>query len=384
VCLLNTDDNVYESFLSTISQYAAAGQRLQAPATHAWALKRDTLNAFEGATMPHVLVTAPFAAPLMDRLRAVSPDLTFEQMTLPDRTWPETLTTDAEILYAVGAVPAPNQAPNLRWIQAHWAGVDHMRSEPVWDSHVLITTASGIHAPNMAQYVMAQILGWAHRVPSWYEMLSEGSWPQQRWQKFVPAELRDATLGILGYGSIGREVARLAKAFGMHVLATKRELRKITDEGYAVAGTGDPEGSLPDRLYPPEATGSMAAECDFLVVTLPLTKETQGAISENILRGMKPSAFLVNVGRGEVVDQEALIKALKRGWIAGAGLDVFENEPLPDDSPLWQLENVVLTPHVSGFTPAYDRRAVDLFIANLTRYLNREPLLNLVNREIGY
>jgi phosphoglycerate dehydrogenase-like enzyme len=141
---------------------------------------------------------------------------------------------------------------------------------------------------------------------------------------------------------------------------------------------------MADRIYPGAAVRSMVAECDYLVVTLPLTPETRSLINEELLRAMKPSAFLVNVGRGSVIDEAALIKALKKGWIAGAGLDVFETEPLPADSPLWSMNNVIISPHVSGFTAHYDERAVDLFCANLGRYLVDEPMLNLVDRTFGY
>jgi phosphoglycerate dehydrogenase-like enzyme len=128
----------------------------------------------------------------------------------------------------------------------------------------------------------------------------------------------------------------------------------------------------------------MVSECDYVVLTLPLTSATRGLVNEALLRAMKPSAFLVNVSRGGVVDESALVKALKKGWIAGAGLDVFETEPLAEDSPLWSMNNVLISPHVSGFTPHYDERAVDLFCANLGRYLAGEPLINLVDRQAGY
>ncbi|GAB4149582.1 MAG: D-2-hydroxyacid dehydrogenase [Candidatus Promineifilaceae bacterium] len=334
--------------------------------------------------MPHVLVTAPFSDALLDKLTAVSPQYKIEQMTLADGRWPEGQTTEAEIYYAVTGIPSPEQAPNLRWVQVHWAGVDRLRDHPIWTSTVFLTTASGIHTPNMAQYVLAQLSGWAHRVPNWYKWRQEQKWPKQRWQQFAPTELRDATLGILGYGSIGREVARLAKALGMKILVTKYNLRRMEDTGYIVPGTGDYAGTLPDRIYPPEATASVVAQCDYIVITLPLTPATHHLIDEALLKQMKPNCFLVNIGRGEIVDENALVKALKKGWIAGAGLDVFAQEPLPEDSPLWQLENAILTPHVSGFTPHYDERAVDLFAANLQRYLLHQPLFNLVNREAGY
>ncbi|MCP4424954.1 MAG: D-2-hydroxyacid dehydrogenase [Chloroflexi bacterium] len=334
--------------------------------------------------MIKVLVTAPFPAPMMDKIKAVSTALEVEQWTLPDGRWPNDKTVDAEIYYALNKVPRPDQAPNLRWVQAHWAGVDSLLNAPLWHSDIAITSASGIHAPNMAQYAMAQILAWAHRVPNWFKYQKLGKWPQGRWDKFLPDELRGQTLGIVGYGSIGREVARLAKIFGMRILASKRDARHPEDSGYIMLGAGDPRGELPDRIYPGEATRSMLAECDYVVVTLPLTDKTRHFFDESVFKEMKPDAYLVNIGRGGLINEKDLVKALKKGWIAGAGLDVFETEPLPSDSPLWTMDNVILTPHVSGFTPHYDERATDLFAENLRRYLAGESLLNLVNRNEGY
>jgi len=141
---------------------------------------------------------------------------------------------------------------------------------------------------------------------------------------------------------------------------------------------------MPDRIYPPERLREMLAECDFVVISLPLTSETRGLIGEEELQAMKPTAYLVNVSRGGIVNEPALIKALQEGWIAGAGLDVFEMEPLPPDSPLYDLDNVILSPHVAGFSPHYDERASDLFAENLRRYLAGEELLNLVDKKAGY
>jgi phosphoglycerate dehydrogenase-like enzyme len=236
----------------------------------------------------------------------------------------------------------------------------------------------------MAQYVLTQILVWAHRVPNWFKYKQTKNWPKNRWETFVPQELHGKTVGILGYGSIGRELARLLKPFGCKILVTKRDARQLIDSGYNELGSGDPKGDLPDRVYPSEATRSVVAECDFVVITLPLTERTHYLFDEEMLKAMKPSAFLVNVGRGAIVKEADLVRGLKKGWLAGAGLDVYEEEPLPDNSPLWNMENVILTPHVSGFTPHYDERATDIFAENLRRYLAGEPLLNLVDRQEGY
>lgn len=334
--------------------------------------------------MTHVLITAPFPVSLIEKVRSVSAEVELEQWTLPDGQWPEERATAAEVYYALNSVPRPDQAPNLRWVQTHYAGVDSLVDTPLWNSDIAITSASGIHAPGMAQYVLAQILAWANRVPKWFHHQQLGKWPSQRWDKFLPDELRGRTVGIVGYGSIGREVARLIKPFGVNILASKRDARHPEDRGYVIVDTGDPAGDLPDRIYPSEATRSMLSECDYIVVTLPLTPKTHHCFDEEMFREMKPNAFLINIGRGEVIDQKSLVKALKRDWIGGAGLDVFETEPLPESSPLWSMDNVIITPHVSGFTPYYDSRATDLFTENLRRYLAGKPMLNVVDRERGY
>lgn len=333
-----------------------------------------------------VLCTLGFTEEQLDKLRVVSPRLVVEQRTCHDAEEVRgALDEDTEVLYAFHL---PNdllsRAPRLRWIQLHSAGADHLLGQPIMKSDVLITTTSGIHATPIAEYALASILAWSRRLPQMLYYQSRHEWPQGRWDIFVGQELRGATLGIVGYGSIGREIGRIGKCFGMRVVATKRSAGEVKDKGYRVPGTGDPEGQVLDRIYPPERLGEMLAECDFVVISLPLTPETEGLIGEVELRAMRPNAYLVNISRGEIVDEPALIKALQEGWIAGAGLDVFEKEPLPPDSPLYDLDNVILSPHVAGFSPHYDERASDLFAENLRRYLAGEELLNLVDKEMGY
>ncbi len=333
----------------------------------------------------HVLITMQIPEELLERVRAVSPEVSVSYVPLSKGEMPPLSTlAQTEVLYTWTAVPKPEEAPQLRWVQFHSAGVEHIHSHPILESNVMLTTTSGIHAVPMAEYVLAMILAWAHRVPRMLAYQRQKIWPGGRWAKFVPQELRGATVGIVGYGSIGREVARLASSFGMRVLASKRDPRQVQDQGYRMDGTGDPEGVLADRIYPAAATRSMLHECDYVVVCAPLTPETTFLIDEEALKAMKPTAFLVNVGRGKLVHEGALVEALKKGWIAGAGLDVFEVEPLPADNPLWRMDNVIISPHVAGFTPHYDQRAMDVFATNLGRYLKRRPLLNLVNGELGY
>lgn len=334
-----------------------------------------------------VLCTLRFTEAQLDHLREVSDRFAITQQTCHNEAEVAAALADrpqVEVLYAFHLPPnAPELAPCLRWIQLHSAGADHILGQPVMDGEVAITTTSGIHATPIAEYVFASILAHRWRVPLWTHCQRERTWPAGRWQLFARPELRGSTLGILGYGSIGREVGRLGRAFGMRVLALRRSAGRA-ESGYAVEATGDPEGAVPHRFYPPEALHEMLGACDYVVVALPLTEATRHFVGEAELRAMKPTATLLNIARGPIVDEAALVRALQEGWIAGAGLDVFEEEPLPEHSPLWDLENALLSPHVAGFTPRYDERAVALFAQNLARYERGEPLLNLVDKGRGY
>jgi phosphoglycerate dehydrogenase-like enzyme len=337
--------------------------------------------------MPEIVVlsTMRFTDELLDKLRAVSPRLVVKQRPCHDAEEVEqALEEGVEVLYTFYLSDDLSRAPDLKWVQLHSAGIDHLLDHPLMKSDIILTTTSGIHATPIAEYVFASILAFNRRVPQMLTYQSRREWPQGRWNLFARPELRDRTLGIIGYGSIGREVGRIARCFGMRVVATKRSVSQMRDVGYAVQGTGDRKGALLDEAFPPKRLSDMLGLCDYVVVTVPLTPETRKLIGETELRAMKPSAYLVNISRGETVDEAALIRALQEGWIAGAGLDVFEEEPLLSDSPLYDLENVILSPHVSGFTLRYDERASDLFAENLCRYLTGEPLLNLVDKERGY
>ncbi|MFB0535064.1 MAG: D-2-hydroxyacid dehydrogenase [Anaerolineae bacterium] len=332
-----------------------------------------------------VLSTMRFTDELLDKLRAVSPRLVVKQRTGRNAEEVEQALEDGvEVLYSFYLPADLSRAPKLKWVQMHAAGVDSLLDHPIMRSDVLLTTTSGIHATPIAEYVFASILAFNRRVPQMLYYQSRREWPEGRWNLFARPELRDSTLGIVGYGSIGREVGRIAGCFGMRVVAIKRSVSQMRDVGYAVQGTGDREGALLDGAFPPERLSEMLSLCDYVVVAVPLTPETRKLIGEAELRAMKPSAYLVNISRGGTVDEAALIRALREGWIAGAGLDVFEEEPLPSDSPLYDLENIILSPHVSGFTLRYDERASDLFAENLRRYLAGEPLLNLVDKARGY
>ncbi|MFO7321674.1 MAG: D-2-hydroxyacid dehydrogenase [Chloroflexota bacterium] len=336
----------------------------------------------------YVVVAMDFSDQIIDELRSISPQLQIERHfpKVPDKVWEK-----AEVLYTSSIVPDPAQAPRLRWIQLNSAGVDHLADHPVMKAEdVIITSASGIHAVQISEYCLGMMLAFNYKIPTMLRYQARSEWRSRREDDesellYLPHELRGQTLGIAGYGSIGRELARMARALGMKVLATKRDLMNLHDDnGYREPGTGDPTGDIPDRLYPSEALGSMARECDFLVLTLPNTQSTRHCVNAEIFQQMKPNAVLINVGRGSVVDEDALIEALRSKKIAGAALDVFEEEPLPPTSPLWKLDNVIISPHISGLSVNYHRKAAALFSENLRRYIDNRPLLNRVDRASGY
>jgi phosphoglycerate dehydrogenase-like enzyme len=319
----------------------------------------------------------------LDRLRAVSPAISVSQAD------PETADyTRTDVLYA-GAPPRDlARAPALKWVQLHMAGVNALADHPLYTQTTLpLTTTSGVHAATIAEYAITMLLALAHRVPRMVEWQARGGWPpdEQRWPLFVPVEVRGATLGIIGYGSIGRELARIAKAaFAMRVLACKRDPARRADDGYSLPGTGDPAGALPDEWLGHAQLDSLLSRSDVVVLCAPLTAETRGMIGTAALARMKPSAFFINVGRGASVDETALARALAAKGIAGAAVDVFAHEPPPAGHPLYGLDNVIVSPHVSGFLPSYDEKCSVLFAENLRRYLAGEPLLNLVDRARGY
>jgi phosphoglycerate dehydrogenase-like enzyme len=331
----------------------------------------------------NVLVTMPFSDAQLDRLRRVSSDV---RVTRADSANADYSRTD--VLYA-GVPPRELQpAPCLKWVQLHMAGVDALAGHPLYTSCTIpLVTASGVHAGTIAEYAITVLLALAHRVPRMVEWQRRGGWPpdEQRWPLFVPSEMRGATLGIIGYGSIGRELARMAKAaFAMTVLACKRDPSQRRDPGYTPPGTGDPEGVLPDAWLGPGELPALLARADAVVLCAPLTPQTRRLIGARELGLMKPTAYFINVGRGASVDEAALAAALSDRRIAGAAVDVFAQEPPPAGHPLYAVDNVLVSPHVSGFLPSYDDRCTDLFAENLRRHLAGEPLLNVVDRARGY
>ena len=267
------------------------------------------------------------------------------------------------------------RAPRLKWVHSQSAGVDSFLDPPqaaitsntdIASSRVIITNAGGTHTTAMAELVLENMLQLAKQAPARFR------WQQEkRWVEFSPALLRSRTVGIMGMG-YGREVARLARAFGMKVMATRRTVR--------------PGDRLPnvDVLLPPEQLPRLLAESDYVVVLIPLTPETFKMFGEKEFRAMKSTAYLINISRGNVIDEAAMIRALEEGWIAGAGLDVFAEEPLPPGNRLWELPNVVYSAHVGGDYQGNLEKITVQFGVNLVRYLDGKRLYNVINKKKGY
>jgi phosphoglycerate dehydrogenase-like enzyme len=333
-----------------------------------------------------VLITLPLPENLVTRLSEVSPrfHFTVQKASKPEEIDPE-VWTHTEVLYTARVIPIAEAVPNLRWIQFHWAGVDHIIDEPILRKPGLVaTTLSGAAASQVAEYIVMMLLALGRRMPELVAYQKRAEWPRDRWERFTPVELRGSTVGLVGYGSIARQTARLLTNFGATVLAAKRDVMHPQDFDYSPEGMGDPGGDFVHRIYPVEALRSMFKACDFVVVCLPKSAATTNLIRAEELAALKPGACLIDISRGGIVDHDALIAALKDRKIAGAALDVFPEEPLPSDSPLWKLPNVLITPHIAGITSAYDERAVEMFSANLQRYLAGQPLFNSIDPERGY
>ncbi len=331
----------------------------------------------------YVCVAIDFSDAIIDDLREISPRLRVERhfpQVPPDAI------AKSEVLYTTGYYPDPKQAPKLRWIQMNSAGMNHALHHAIVQAEdIVVTSTSGIHATNMAHYCLMTMLMFNYKMRAAFDMQRRAEWIEKPHDFFVPVDMERQTVGIVGYGSIGRELARLCAAMGMTVLASKRDLRNTAEvNAYTLPGTGDPGGDIPDRIYPADTVASMAKDCDYLVVTAPYAAATEHLVNEDVLGAMKTTAVLINVSRGAIVDEKALITALASGEIAGAALDVFQEEPLPSTSPLWNLDNVIITPHISGFTRDYHEKAALVFKENLKRYLENRPLLNQLDRARGY
>ncbi len=257
-------------------------------------------------------------------------------------------------------------SPNVRWVHSRSAGLDNVLFPELVASPVSLTNGSGVFSQALGEFALAMVLYFAKNFP---RMIRNQR--ARRWEQFDVDAIAGQSAGIVGYGDIGRTVAARLHAMGMKVLALKRH----------PPATPDP---FIDRYFRPDELLEMLADCDYVVASAPLTPETRHMLSDAQFAAMKPSAVVINVGRGPVVDQAALVRALRERKICGAGLDVFEQEPIPENDPIWSLENAFISPHCADHTHDWLDQAMRFFLSQYQRFQNGEPLENIVNKTLGY
>ena len=320
-------------------------------------------------------------AELYDPIDVAGPEAGREMFN-PELIAPHLADCDTMAAYTIPKDPV-KRAPRLRWLHCMAAGLDAHRRPACSMRATLyrpIPARLGGHDRRIYPDVDAAVFASASRIDS--------RQVRHQWTPighfFAKAEpLRGRTLGIIGYGAIGREAARLAHGFAMEVFALKRDPHVHRDPRFSFPGVGDPDGLIPSRWFGPEQCAELVALSDFIVVTLPVTSATRHSIGPRELAAARPGAYLVNVGRGEVIDQAALISALASGQIGGAGLDVMVPEPLPADHPLWDMDNVILTPDTAGPNKRYQDDCLRIFAENLHRLTNGLELINVVDVKRG-
>jgi len=319
-----------------------------------------------------------------DQLAARVPDLRIHRLDLGGHPSPALL-AEVDLLHTSGWFPEAAQVPALRCVQLDTSGVDHVRRTSLWDTDIPIATLGGIAPVPMAEYAMMTILELAHRMPLIQQLRDGREWPTNadRLAHLTPRQLAGATVGIVGYGRIGREISRLASAFGMRVLGLKRTVSDAAASGKFDTGRRSADED-PTELFGMDRLDDVLAQSDILVVVVPLTELTRGMLGAAQLDRLPHGALVVNIARGGILDEAALLERLRDGRIAAAALDVFDDEPLPGTSPWWSEPNTLVTPHVAGLAPQYHAQTLDLVVENLTRLAEGRPVLNEVDRVSGY
>ncbi len=318
-----------------------------------------------------LLVLGPPGEPLLAKLKAATADMDLVVAAAPEDF--ERAAPGATIILCWDTSrdllrQALLMCPNVRWVHIVWAGMNHLLSPELTQSPTALTNGRGVFSRSLGEWVLGAILYFAKDFRRLVRNQSYGCW-----DPFGVVGVSGQTVGIVGYGDIGRAVARSVRPLGMRVLG-------LTRQGPA-AHQGD---DLAEQIFAPSDRIRMIEQCDYLVIAAPLTPETRGMIGEAELAALKPEAVIINVGRGPVIREEALVRALSENRIKGAALDVFDREPLPPGHPFYGLENVLLSPHCADRTSDWLDNAMQLFLDNVARYRKGEPLVNVVAKELGY
>jgi phosphoglycerate dehydrogenase-like enzyme len=307
-----------------------------------------------------------------ERLRREFPDLEVDQLNSYENV--EQHLADVEILFGISIRPQQFlAAKQLRWIHSQAAAVHQFMFPELVNSDVILTNARDVHGPVVAEQVIAMMFALARRIPAAVRFQQKHEWGQDTFSsgRSRSLELAGATLGLVGLGSIGRNVAKHASALGMRIIAVREHPDKEKPQHV-------------DEVLPTSKLLELLAQSDYVVLSTPVTPETTGMIGARQLAAMKPDSFLLNVGRGPLINEAALVEVLRQHKIGGAALDVFDQEPLPSDSPLWDLDDLLITPHTGGISEKMWERHYVLFSENFRRYLSGEPLLGLVDKRCGY
>jgi phosphoglycerate dehydrogenase-like enzyme len=331
------------------------------------------------------ILSARYRAVDLDRIRQAVPGSRIVGVSLEGLADGDL--SDVEVLLR-GPLPAPifdrllARCPKLVWVHSATAGVERVLTPAALERGLTITNARGVFSRPIAEYVMLMILAISRRLPHLLELQRE-----RTWQPLEAREMRDVTVGIVGLGSIGRAVASLATAFGCRVLASRR--REGSDAPLGTGMSSEEAAEQPDveprvELVAHGNLPRLLEASDFVVLALPLTAETEDLLGAEMLAHVKPGGWLINVARGRLIDERALLRALVDGPLGGAVLDTFRDEPLPPESPLYDLPNVIVTPHTAWSSGRVLDRSVELFCENLARFRRAEPLRNVVDPRVGY
>jgi phosphoglycerate dehydrogenase-like enzyme len=307
-----------------------------------------------------------------ERLRSEFPQFEVSQLNSPECLGKDI--AEAEIMFGDSLPPDQfGQAKKLRWIHSPAAAVHQFMFPALIKSAVVLTNAREVHGPGVAEHVMAMIFSIAKRIPESVRFQHQHVWGQEQlWRNGAcPLDVDGATLGLVGFGSIGRNVARRAHSMGMKVIVVREHPEALHDE-------------FVSEELPSSQLSAMLVKADYVVLSPPLTPRSRGMIGSDQLAQMKGTAYLINVGRGPLIDESALINALRARRIGGAALDVFDKEPLPPESLLWDLDNLLITPHTAGMAHNLWERHYAVFSENMRRYLNNQPLLAVVDKQSGY
>lgn len=328
------------------------------------------LNKWGGQMKKRMLiVTQNLSEKHVSYIRSILPSSQWDIIIGKDQSIWEKHLGEAEIIvsWKKGMEEILHKHSKLKWLQSWTAGVNSLPLEKLKENQIIVTNASGVHAYPISETIFAYILGFTRKIHQYIRNQQEKTWHHA----YLKEEVHEKTIGLIGVGAIGNETAKIAKAFNMKVLGVRHSGK---DAEYV------------DKMYSPDKLVEVLPQCDYVVVSLPSTKETKQLFNKEKFSLMKATAIFINVGRGDTVHEADLINALKNNEIAGACLDVFEEEPLPTSSELWEMENVIITPHTAGSTKYYQERLIEnIFLPNLKAYLNEESLpINLVDYTKGY